>query len=179
MNANEEYERVARRLDGEPSPLTPAEEALARDIQADLAKVAPALNVAMPAGVLHRVNAGLGQPARLAPARKKALIWRIQPWLSAAAGAAVFVAAILTPVGPGGKTIAQMLTLPDGWDLVPATEFHARADALAQEMAEEHRRLEPDAWPMELAVAGLEQDLTDAAVGDVIPGLPSVPDDKN
>ena len=177
---DEDYELVARRLDGEEVVLTPAQRALAEGIAADAEKVGPALEVSVPPGTLHRVSArvsstlsrteGRQAAAARAPARKKWL-----RWVGAAAAAAVVVAALLLPLSPEKPdTSSQAPThaAVDMSDLVRTIdEFDARVEVLAEELADYRVRLALDEdFSAELALVGLEEEMTEFLLDEDEPG---------
>jgi hypothetical protein len=153
----EDYERIGRRIDGEDVDLTEAQRALAEEIAADEAGVGAALAVSLPGGTLHRVSARV---RRALPGRRRA---RAVRWAAAAAAvaAAVAMAALLTTDTNGvepSEYVAHFLHAPSG-------ELEARADMLADELAEYQVHLAVgDEWGLEVAVNGLEQEL-----GELIP----------
>lgn len=93
---NEDYELVARYLDGEEVTLSAAQRALAEEIVSDGRQVGGALDVPAPAGTLHRVH------GRLLPVlRPRRGIWRRVRWaVPAAAAAAAILMVMLLPTGP-------------------------------------------------------------------------------
>lgn len=96
---NEDYELVGQWLDDVAQPpsagksieLTPAQKALAAEIFGDQQAVGAALDLALPAGVLHRVNARLAGKAY----RRPHVLRRVLAWSSAVAAAAVLLVAVL------------------------------------------------------------------------------------
>jgi len=91
---DEQYERVARRLDGEAVELTSAEEALAAAVRRGEVETARALDVALPAAAKARARRRL--VAALARPR-----WRAASW--AVTGAAAAAVLIAVAIWPGGR----------------------------------------------------------------------------
>ena len=172
--SNRDYELIARRLDGESVELTSEQEALAEEIAADAAAVAPALDVAVPPGMLHRVAARVGP----ATAAARPLRWRLP--VSIAAGLVVAtLAGILyfQPVDPVEKNgalapdvyVQELLKNPNGG-------LAAEIKAVETDLASAHAAVildEPSELEVALAdaydetVAATEQD---AAVEDETAG---------
>jgi hypothetical protein len=103
MLDEEQYERIARWLDGQKLELTAAELAAAEDIRQTEAQVGPALKAPMPPAAVRRARqrmiAAMAQP----PLR----LWRVAAFAAASAAAAVLLATLVwrqapppTPPGP-------------------------------------------------------------------------------
>jgi len=133
---NEQYERVGRYLDGESLELSDAERAVAEQLRRDEAHLGDMLAEAMPADMLDGIGsvallaeirrdeaalAGL-LDARVPPgtfqhvhrrvvaslARPQRTFWRIGVAASAVAvAAAIVLAVVLSPFGPGPSTVAD------------------------------------------------------------------------
>lgn len=175
MNAkNEDYEIIARRMDGSDVRLTEAQEALADEISADTGIVARALDVQLPGGALHRVNARI-KHSRLAGQKQRAsrlcragtpAYWS---WAGAAAGiaAAVIVAVVLLlPSGPNkdDKKIIKPATPANSEQFVYSTladdDLDYRVEALSEELADTRTALMLDEdFSTELAMASFEQEM--------------------
>ncbi len=175
---NEDYELIGRWLDGEDIDLTADQRALAEDITADAERVGPALDVHMPAGTLHRVNARLIQACDGAgrPHKSGRLVWLRWSAAAAAVAAAVIIAAVLfqptAPVGPDtpDRPIAGMgandemfvyniLDDEDGWDV--------RAETLGEEMTDCRASLAlNEDFPAALALAEMEYELEEFILDD-------------
>ena len=151
--ANDDFERVARWLDGEDVELTAEQRALAEEVLADEAALAGALEVAPPPGVLHRVQAGLVRGPVRRPLRRR--------YLAVLSAAAAVVATVLalwlvgrSSMGPATPEYVEQFLEP------PAAALDARVDALAEELADAQVRLAlGDEWPVETAVAALAEEL--------------------
>jgi len=97
---NEDYDLVARYLDGEPLELTAEQKALAEEIASDFAVVGPALDAAPPGGMLHRVSARIRHAGR---PKARVLKWRVP--LAAAAGLVIATLAGILWLHNGGNGI--------------------------------------------------------------------------
>ena len=149
-----DYERVGRWLDGEEVQLTDLQRALAEEIAAAAQKAAPALEVELPPGTLHRVHMRLAQAARPASTKRW---WR---WASAAAAAMILAAGLwmLARAGGGNGTSPQQYV--ETFLQAPADQLEARMELLADEMADCHMALSMgDLWPLEMALQGLEEEM--------------------
>ncbi len=162
--SNEDLERVARRLDGENIELTASQQALARQVAADAARLARALDVPLPAGTLHRVHARLRQARQ--PGRAK---WRIGRMVAAAA--AVLLAGLgLLWVATGGHRPRPQIA-PEVYVReflkAPSPNFQACVAVIEEELAAAQVRL---AWgeppELEVALAGLEEELQQSLAGE-------------
>ena len=158
---HEDYDIVARYLDGERVQLTAEQQALAEEISADSELVGRALDVTVPGGVLHRVGARV---AEALPARKS---WRrgLRRVTSAAVAVAIVLAIIFwpteppterTPPGPGlsaVESVERFLSADgDDWD--------ARANLLAEEVADYHvEMLLGETSPLDMALASVEDEI--------------------
>ena len=127
---NEDYDLVARYLDGEPVELTAEQMALAEEIASDATVVGRALDVTPPAGLLHRVSGRVRPAAR---PMTRVLRWRMP--LAAAAGLVIAVlAGILwthTPphqMLPADVCVRELLKNPD-------PGFRAEIDAAETDLA--------------------------------------------
>ncbi len=159
MNTNnEDYELIARRLDGEEVELTDAQQALADEISADADAVGRAMDVSLPGGTLHRISARIRQshidrrPARL--------------WLRwAAAAAAVIVAAVLWwPSGPDDVSRPKPFPPANGeqfvYNTVADDDLDLRVETLSDELADARTALLLDEdFTTELAMASFEQEM--------------------
>ena len=110
MNEQEQDEiRVARHLDGDLGPLTPAQQRLADQIAADQAWVGPLLDVSMPPETLWSAGGRLAQGAAATPGPASDV--RMDR-LAAAAVAAVLIVAVWVlphpPSTPAGPAVAAM-----------------------------------------------------------------------
>lgn len=105
---NEQYERIARYLDGEPISLTGQEAAFARDLREQEFALAEALPVAVEPELLPRVRRGIARRLRLARHPVRRGLW-------ATAAAAAFVAAFMThywsgePIAPASPRSGRAL----------------------------------------------------------------------
>ncbi len=182
MNPSErDYRQVARWLDGAAVELTPAQRALAEQIQADAARVGPALDVQVPGGVLHRVRArmgGAGEGSRRLLPRPGALVRR--PGLRrlgrvgwAAAAAAVLIAAGLLWLGdarrPGANGVSALQYLQSF--LRPQDDLlDPGAELLGEQIADHRMELSlDDAWPFEMAVQGLAEEIDQFGLEEMEP----------
>ena len=173
MNAtNEDYELVARYLDGEEVTLTAAQLALAEEVVSDGRQVGRALEVPSPAGTLHRVHGRMVRGLR--PASR---LWRRVRWAAPlAAAAAVILALVLLPGGPAGTVPGPTIAAADYVDHFtrsPTQELDLRVDLLAEELADYHVRLALNgSWAFETAVAGVEEEMDDLFLGDETDAAP-------
>ncbi len=163
--SNDDYELVARRLDGEAVELTAEQRSLAEEIAADSEAVAPALDAQLPPGLLHRVAAGF-RPAR--PARR-ALRWGI-PLAAAAAVAVAVVLATLWLGGNGPQIVGPTQIAAEDYlrELAknPDPGLRAEIDALETELlAAQAKVVMGEPSDTEIAVADLAQQI-DAAFAD-------------
>ena len=173
MNAtNEDYELVARYLDGEEVTLTAAQLALAEEVVSDARQVGRALEVPSPAGTLHRVHGRMVRDLRLA-----SRLWRGVRWAApVAAAAAVILAFVLLPGGPARPVPVPSIAAADYVDHFsrsPTQELDLRVDLLAEELADYHVRLVLNgSWAFEMAVAGVEEGMEDLLLGDEADAAP-------
>jgi hypothetical protein len=177
MNALEqEYELVARRLDGEDVQLTPAQQALADEIAADQARVGPLLAPPLPAGLLHRVHARLtARPARLAPR----VAWA--RWGVVAAAAVILLAVAFLSRGPArSNSPMSAADYISAFLHTPGSELEMQAEMLSNEMDNYQVELAlGDTGPVDQAVRAMDDAMTDAIadVPDVTGGGKSTMDD--
>jgi len=171
---NEDYELVARYLDGEEVTLTAAQLALAEEVVSDGRQVGRALEVPSPAGTLHRVHGRMVRHLR--PASR---LWRRVRWaapVAAAAAAAVILALVLLPGGPARPVPEPTIAAADYVDHFtrsPTQELDLRVDLLAEELAVYHVRLALNgSWEFETAVAGVEEEMEDLLLGDEADAAP-------
>lgn len=133
--SNEDYERVARWLDGQTVELTGEQRALVDEIAVEAEAVGRALDVRLPPGTLHRVAAGL-RPARR---ETRVLKWRIPQAVAAAAVLAIAVGMLWLG---GGETPKPPDIAVDDYvqELVrsPAPALGAEIDALETDLASAH-----------------------------------------
>ena len=162
MNTNnKDYELIARMLDGEEVDLTEAQQALADEIAADTEAVGRALDVQLPGGTLHRINASIRQGHT---GRRPARLWFRWAGAAAAVAAAVIVAAVLFwPAGPDGNGKKG----PDPFDPANGEPFIYNdddldicVDAFSDESADARAALLLDEdFSTELAMASFEQEM--------------------
>lgn len=172
----QDYELVARRLDGEDVQLTAAQQALAAEIAADQARLGPLLAPPLPAGLLHRVNARLtAPPARLAPR----VAWA--RWGVVAAAATILLAVAFLSRGPvrpnSPMSAADYIS---AFLHTPASELEMQADMLSNEMDSCQVDLAlGDTGPVDQALRALDDALIDAIADrpDVTGGGQSTVDD--
>ncbi len=126
---NEQYERIARYLDGEAVSLTPEEAVVARDLQ----EAENALADVLPAPV----EAGLNQRVWQRVERKNRSAWRRLPLaLCGAAAAAAIAVAFMTPQwsgapqapGTGGAVLSSLTVQPKPMTVQQTPMFVPRAD---------------------------------------------------
>ena len=169
---NEDYELVARYLDGEEVTLTAAQLALAEEVVSDGREVGRALEAPSPAGTLHRVH---GRMVRdLKPARR---LWRRVRWAAPlATAAAVILAMVFLPGAPTRLVPEPTIAAADYVDhftTSPTQELDLRVDLLAEELADYHVRLALNgSWEFETAVAGVEEEMDDLLLGDETDAAP-------
>jgi hypothetical protein len=145
-----DYELVGRWLDGEEVSLTPGQRALGEEIASGAAEVGAALDVAMPAGALHRAH------GRLAVRPRVPRVGR----LVAAAAAVVVAAGLLIVLGTRPEAGVSPQQYVASFLGAPAGDFDARAELLTEELAACRMELAlADSWPLELALQGLEDDI--------------------
>lgn len=163
---NEDYELVARYLDGEEVTLSAAQRALAEEIVSDGRQVGGALDVPAPAGTLHRVH------GRLLPVlRPRRGIWRRVRWaVPAAAAAAAILVVMLLPSGPERRVPERTISAREYVEQFvnrPADELDLRADLLAEELADYHVELSLNGfWGFEMTLAGVEEGMEELFLGD-------------
>ena len=137
---DEDYELVARYLDGEQLTLTPAQRELADEVVADTGLVAAALVVPVPSGTLHRANVRMSAALRARRGLRRRLRWAIP----AAAAAAVVLAVAVLPWGLEYQTPRVELTAGEYVEQflkAPADDLGTRMDLLAEELADYQVRL--------------------------------------
>ncbi len=161
----EQLELIARRLDGESVELAPELELIASQIAADEAALGKGLDVAMPAGTLHRVAArALTRPTR--PAQFVGRKWFKVGAAMAAAAAAVVVATVFFSLRPpedqGNRNIAQVQS---------DSQKDQRVNELADEIARYQQIVEDDE-PL-VAEIGAEDALSHFFLGTPFPGVGS------
>ena len=161
----EDYESVARRLDGERVELTDAQQALAGEISANAAGLAPALDVPLPAGLLHRVQ------ARALPASSVPRLRGWPRWAAVAAAVAVVVGAALTwraPAPPATPTLMiSAQTYVEEFTKTPAPALEARVRVLEEEIADTRASLAlADSLDLDISLAGLEEEFGDTLVDE-------------
>lgn len=157
---NEDYELVARFLDGEPVELTPAQREIADAMATSEALVGAALDAAPPAGALHRVHSRIR--AELAPRRSPRRWARWVP-AAAAAAAAVFALALLTTTPPQANALGEAEYV-EAFLQGPAGELDEEVRGLIEEVATYQVELSlGDPVPLEIAFDGLEHELGETA----------------
>jgi len=163
---NEDYELVARYLDGEEVTLTAAQLALAEEVVSDGGQVGRALEVPSPAGTLHRVHGRMVRDLRPASRRWRRVRWAVP----LAAAAAVILALVMLPGGPARTVPEPTIAAADYVDHFtssPTQELDLQVDLLAEELADYHVRLTLNgSWSFETAVAGVEEEMEDLFLGD-------------
>ena len=163
---DEDFERVGRWLDGEKVDLTAPQQALAEEMASVAADVGPALDVAPPPGVLHRVHARMKRAASAKPARSR--IFRMGA--AAAAAAAVVVAMLLLhipagPQPPRGELAAEVYLRE--FLKTPAPDLEQGIAVFEEELADAELRVMLDEpWSLELAIAGLEDEIDRQLAGE-------------
>jgi len=175
MNPSErDYRQVARWLDGAAVELSPAQRALAEQIQADAGRVGPALDVPVPPGVLARVRARMVGAAVRSRRRLRRASW-------AAAAAAVLIAAGLFWLGdarrPGANGLSSLQCLQSF--LRPQDDLLGPGAELLSEQIADRRvelSLDDDAWPFEMAVQGLAEEIDQFGLEEMEPGGEDWPD---
>jgi len=148
-----DYEFVGRWLDGEAVELTAEQKALAARIAADAAVVGEAMDVPLPAGMLHRVHRRRPSPA---PRRGR---WR-SVWRWSAAAAVILLAAALAALLPGRGAHLADDEYVDRFLGTPADPLDAQVELLADELAAYHVELAlAEESAIDLTVSGLEQEV--------------------
>ncbi|MDY7011152.1 MAG: hypothetical protein SVV80_10435 [Planctomycetota bacterium] len=176
---NEDYEIIARRMDGEDIDLTEAQKALAEEIAADAEVVGRALDVRLPGGTLHRVNARIGQSH--VTERKRRTIWLGR---AAAVAAAVIVAAVLLlPSGPDeeGIKITEPLPTANGelfvLNIIADDDLDFRVEALSEDLDDTRTAMMLDEdFSTEMVMASFEQEMEELMLEEN--GLDSWPDQQ-
>ncbi|MCD4699985.1 MAG: hypothetical protein K8R91_05380 [Phycisphaerae bacterium] len=188
---NEDYEIIARRMDGEEIELTESQKALAGEIAADAEIVGRALDVRLPGGTLHRVNASIRQSHLAGQNQQTSWFRRAGPptyrrWagVSAAVAAAVIVAVVLLlPSGPDGNgtKITELFPPANGEQFAYNTaddDLDFRVEALLEDLADARTTLMLDEdFSAELAIASFEQEMEELMLDGN--GLDSWPDQNN
>ncbi len=162
--SSEDYELVARRLDGEVVELTAEQNALGEEVAADFEAVGAALDVQLPPGTLHRVAAGLW-PARPQPFVLK---WHVQRAIATAAVIAVALGMIwlgTLETAPAGDMTADVYLR----ELIknPDPGLGVEIDAVETDLASAHASVvldEPS--DLEVAVADLAEKVEEAFAED-------------
>ncbi len=169
--SNEDYEIVARRLDGEDVELTAAQQALADEISADTEAVGMAMDIDLPGGTLHRINARMNQD-RSEP--KPARLWLRWTGAAAAVAAAVIVAVVFmlpepktpimpTPPAPNGLTNGEQFV----YNTITDDDLDFRVEAFSDELDDARTALlMNDDFSDELAMASMEQDMEELLLDD-------------
>ncbi len=171
MNLNDnDYELIARRLDGEDVVLTEAQQALADEISADAEAVGMAMDIDLPGGTLHRINARMKQGLR---ERKPVRMWLRWTGAAAAVAAAVIVAVVIMqpePKTPG--TLTQYPTGPDNseqfvYNTITDDDLDFRVEAFSDELDDARTALlMDDDFSDELAMASAEQEMEELFLDD-------------
>ncbi len=152
--SNEDYESVARRLDGEDAALSARQQALAGQLADDEAVVGRALDAPMPPGVLHRVAA-----RALSARRRRAR--RVRPTAVAAGVAVALTAGLWWLGGWRAEPVPEVSTerLVEEFVKMPSADLQAAIDTMADELAITTLNVLTDAPEIDLAIAGLEEEL--------------------
>ncbi|HET6430359.1 MAG TPA: hypothetical protein VFJ30_18235 [Phycisphaerae bacterium] len=158
---HDNYEQVARFLDGEPVSLTPPQRALAEEIAAAERSLGAKLDADLPPAALHRIYQRI-QTAL--PSRRPA--WRRARWVSATAAVAAALAFALlwqpqTESRPEGLARAEYV---QAFLDVPEGGLEAEVRELSEEVAEYHVGLSVgETVGLEIAVDALELELGETA----------------
>jgi hypothetical protein len=179
MNMNDnDYELVARRLDGEDVELTAAQQALADEISADTEAVGMAMDIDLPGGALHRINARMsstlsarieGKQERSEP--KPARLWLRWTSAAAAVAAAVIVAVVFMLPEPK-TTIKPTPPPPDNgeqfvYNTITDEDLDFRVEAFSDELDDARTALlMDDDFSDELAMASVEQEMEELFLDD-------------
>ena len=159
---NKDYELVARWMDGEKIDLTDEQRSLAAGISAEAEVVAQALDVSMPAGILHRVGAAVRQGLQTTRKRRR----NRSDWAGVAVAAAVIMAAVLIlPSGPAGKDAKKVesASLVDVGQFLydnVTDELDLRVETLGEDLANAQADVVLDEdFSSALAIASFEQEI--------------------
>ena len=184
----EDYDLIARWLDGEPLELTEEQHAVAQEISKLSSPVYDVLDVQVPAGVLHRVNARLKQ-ALAEQQRQRSKTGRIG-WLIAAAAAVIIAVSIwlFLLLGPGGTQAPrfaqhQPIAQNDAREFIYTDDdsIEMQIERLSHELANYRAELTiGENFPDEIVLAGIEQEIQDVIFGQDDPSaslMLEVPDD--
>ena len=171
MNLNDnDYELIARRLDGEDVVLTEAQQALADEISADAEAVGMAMDIDLPGGTLHRINARMRKD-RNEP--KPARMWLRWTGAAAAVAAAVIVAAVImlpepkTPITPTPPAQQPVNGEQFVYDTITDDDLDFRVEAFSDELDDARTALlMNDDFSDELAMASMEQDMEELLLDD-------------
>ncbi len=152
--SNEDYRCVARRLDGEDVELSARQQALAGELADDEAVVGRALHAPLPPGVLHRVAA-----RALSAKRRRGR--RVTPTAVAAGVAAALAVGVWWLGGWKAEPVPEVSTerLVQEFVKTPSADLQAAIDAVADELATTTLNVLTDAPEIDLAIAGLEEEL--------------------
>ena len=170
---NEDYELVARRLDGEDVELTAAQQALADEISADAEAVGTAMDIDIPGGTLHRINARMKQSLR---EPKPARLWLRWTGAAAAVAAAVIVAVVF--MLPEPKNIGTPTQYPNGpdngeefvYNTITDDDLDFRVESFSDELDDARTALlMDDDFSDELAIASAEQEMEELLLDDTGP----------
>lgn len=164
---DQDFEAVARWMDGEPVELTAAQRTLADELAANEAALSGRLDAVLPPVVLARVQArcqsGLAKRAHLA------FRWGLRLAAGAVAAAAVAVIAVnFMPRHVGPVPGASVLSAQDLESMlhVPGADLDARARLLSAEIADYEVRLAlADSNPIDASVSALELDMQEVMAG--------------
>lgn len=176
----EQYEKIARWLDGSPEALTDAERAAAEEIGDLERQVAGELGVALPEGAVFRLNAKLSDAVVPAPMRR----FRRAVMAVLAAAAAVLLAVglnhVLRPIPnnpalpPGPVARAPTERVVPNWAEVLAesgarSKWDVELDELGREMGEMEAKSLVIASPVDVEMDALESDVNELLMDDTWP----------
>ena len=184
----EDYDLIARWLDGEPLELTEEQRAVAQEISKLSSPVYDVLDVQVPAGVLHRVNARLKQ-ALAEQQRQGSKTGRIGWLIAAAAGVIIAVSIwlflLLRPGGTQAPRFAQHQPIAQNdarrFIYTDDDSIEMQIERLSHELANYRAELTiGENFPDEIVLAGIEQEIQDVIFGQDDPSaslMLEVPDD--
>ena len=167
---DKDYELIARWLDGEPIELTEDQLAVARKISAQSKVVADAIDVHIPPGVLHRVNARLKQALK---SRRRQRGRKVTYLVAAAAIVIVVISATIFLLHRSGEVSHKSrLYHPEAGytatvDYADEDAIEAKIEQLSQELDDYSAELVVDeTFPDEIVFAGIEDEIQDVILGE-------------